>query len=661
MAIAATDLFKLVSLSYPIATNRGFFVQENRISEEDNTYYQRIYLVNRRGQKTTYGFDQKHDRHPQVSPDQQWLAFLSQAADKTTQVFLQRIDGGGAQQFSNEKEGVTNFGWQPDSKALLLQTTVGAKPQLSESDAKKPQSVTVTRAPYKLNGVGLLKENVTYELRIQQRRQKTSHLVMKRQHDFDLGAISPDGQKIAFAAERLPDDPNDFSQATYLFDLTSQKITMVNEHLPQAALSPEAFSADGQQLLLVGSDNHLPNVSQDHLWHYDLTSHELQDVADDVDFDIPGYVNSDFQQDLSGKVADFVTADYYLARGFDHGKMSLYAGGPDERLTPLIDGRRHVTDFALTPDHRGVVFTESTMTIPSRLVYFDLASEEEQVLYDPNRQVTRHLGLVNPQTFNFQRDGFEIEGWYFPPQQASSSHPAILYVHGGPAVGYGYTFFHEMQYLAAKGYGVICPNPRGGLGYGEAFTAAVIKHYGQGDYEDCLAAVDEALKLDTTIDPQRLFVTGGSYGGFMTNWIVTHTHRFKAAVTQRSISNWLSMYGTSDIGYYFTPWELEGKWTGDLSDVQGLWDFSPLAHIDHARTPTLVMHSENDERCPIGQGEEFYIGLKLHGVETKFMRFPKSNHDLSRSGLPNLRVARLQAIVDWFDAHQAQPQTAKGE
>lgn len=151
MAIAATDLFKLVSLSYPIATNRGFFVQENRISEEDNTYYQRIYLVNRRGQKTTYGFDQKHDRHPQVSPDQQWLAFLSQAADKTTQVFLQRIDGGGAQQFSNEKEGVTNFGWQPDSKALLLQTTVGAKPQISESDAKKPQPVTVTRAPYKLS------------------------------------------------------------------------------------------------------------------------------------------------------------------------------------------------------------------------------------------------------------------------------------------------------------------------------------------------------------------------------------------------------------------------------------------------------------------------------------------------------------------------------
>ncbi|MFK5280459.1 alpha/beta hydrolase family protein, partial [Lacticaseibacillus paracasei] len=153
---------------------------------------------------------------------------------------------------------------------------------------------------------------------------------------------------------------------------------------------------------------------------------------------------------------------------------------------------------------------------------------------------------------------------------------------------------------------------------------------------------------DTTIDPDRLYVTGGSYGGFMTNWIVTHTHRFKAAVTQRSIANWLSMYGTSDIGYFFTPWELEGKWTGNLSDVKNLWDFSPLAHIDFAQTPTLVMHSENDQRCPIGQGEEFYIGLKLHGVDTKFMRFPNATHELSRSGLPNLRLARLAALVDWF-------------
>ena len=660
MAIKATDLFKLVSLSYPVATNRGYFFQENRISETDNTYHQRLCFVNPRGQMTVYGTDQKHDRHPKLSPDQQWLAFLSQAADETTQVFLQAVDGGVAHQLTAEKEDVTDFAWQPDSKAVFLQTTIGAKKKHSHADAKKPQPVTVTRAQYKLNGVGLLPENVTYELRVQQRQQKTSRVVMQREHDFQVGAIAPDGQKIAFAAERLPDDPNDFSQAAYLLDLTSQKVTMVNDHLPQAELTPAAFSADSQQLLLYGSDNHLPNVSQGHLWHYDLTGQKLKDVADDVDFDIPGYVNGDFQQDLSGKVADFVTADYYLTIGFDHGKTSLYAGGPDELLTPLIGGRRHVTDFALTPDHRGVVFTESTMTIPSRLVYFDLASEEEKVLYDPNRRVTRTLGLVTPQTFNFNRAGFEIEGWYFPPQKAAASHPAILYVHGGPAVGYGYTFFHEMQYLAAKGYGVICPNPRGGLGYGEAFTAAVIKHYGQDDYQDCLAAVDEALKLDTTIDAERLFVAGGSYGGFMTNWIVTHTHRFKAAVTQRSIANWLSMYGTSDIGYYFTPWELEGKWSGDLSDVQGLWDFSPLAHIDFAKTPTLVMHSEDDQRCPIGQGEEFYIGLKLHGVETKFMRFPKSNHDLSRSGLPNLRIARLTAITDWFDAHQSK-QEAKGE
>ncbi|HAJ54428.1 MAG TPA: S9 family peptidase, partial [Lactobacillus sp.] len=146
MAIKATDLFKLVSLSYPIATNQGYFFQENRISEADNTYYQRLCFVNSRGQMTVYGTDQKHDRHPKLSPDQHWLAFLSQAADKTTQVFLQAVDGGVARQLTAEKEDVTDFAWRPDSKAVFLQTTIGAKKKVSQEDAKKPQPVTVTRA-----------------------------------------------------------------------------------------------------------------------------------------------------------------------------------------------------------------------------------------------------------------------------------------------------------------------------------------------------------------------------------------------------------------------------------------------------------------------------------------------------------------------------------
>nr|WP_263849036.1 S9 family peptidase [Lacticaseibacillus nasuensis] len=228
----------------------------------------------------------------------------------------------------------------------------------------------------------------------------------------------------------------------------------------------------------------------------------------------------------------------------------------------------------------------------------------------------------------------------------------MLYIHGGPQAGYGYTFFHEMQVLASAGYGVINVNPRGGLGYGQDFTAAVIGHYGEGDYEDLMMSVDEAMKLDKTIDAKRLYVTGGSYGGFMTNWVVGHTDRFKAAATARSIANWISFYGTSDIGYYFTPWEITGEWTGDVNDIETLWRYSPLAYADHVKTPTLVLHGEQDQRCPIGQGEEFYTALKLRGVDTKFIRFPQSNHELSRSGLPNLRIVRMQAIMDWFDAHQ---------
>jgi len=194
---------------------------------------------------------------------------------------------------------------------------------------------------------------------------------------------------------------------------------------------------------------------------------------------------------------------------------------------------------------------------------------------------------------------------------------------------------------------VIAINPRGGNSYGQDFETAVIGHYGEGDFDDLMLGVDAALKLDPTIDDRQLCVTGGSYGGFMTNWIETHSTRFAAAVTQRSIANWISFYGTSDIGYYFTPWELQAG----MQDIQTLWRFSPLAYVDQASTPILILHGEEDLRCPTTQGKEFFVGLKEAGVETQLVLFPQANHDLSRSGLPNLRIDRLKRINQWFQDH----------
>ncbi|MGG1571699.1 alpha/beta hydrolase family protein [Fictibacillus sp. NRS-1165] len=189
-------------------------------------------------------------------------------------------------------------------------------------------------------------------------------------------------------------------------------------------------------------------------------------------------------------------------------------------------------------------------------------------------------------------------------------------------------------------------NPRGSFGYGQEFVKACMGDYGGGDYRDLMSALDHALEHYDFIDPEQLVVTGGSYGGFMTNWIIGHTSRFKAAVTQRSISNWLSFYGVSDIGFYFTKWEIGNHL---YEDPEKVWHHSPLRLSSRMETPLLILHGEEDYRCPVEQAEQLFIALKQQDKTVKFVRFPKADHNLSRNGDPGLRVARLQYIVNWFD------------
>ena len=263
------------------------------------------------------------------------------------------------------------------------------------------------------------------------------------------------------------------------------------------------------------------------------------------------------------------------------------------------------------------------------------------------RNSSRQRELSSPEAIEFEgADGWKVNGWIMKPigYEEGKKYPLILEIHGGPHAMYGNTYFNEFQILAAEGFAVLYVNPRGSHGYGQKFVNAVRGDYGGNDYQDLMCAVDYALDNFDYIDSERLGVTGGSYGGFMTNWIVGHTNRFKAAVTQRSISNWISFYGVSDIGYYFTDWQI----LADLNEIEKLWDHSPLKYVDHVETPLLILHGENDFRCPIEQAEQLFIALKHRKKETKFVRFPESNHELSRSGKPALRINRLEYIRDWF-------------
>ncbi len=245
--------------------------------------------------------------------------------------------------------------------------------------------------------------------------------------------------------------------------------------------------------------------------------------------------------------------------------------------------------------------------------------------------------------------GVTIDGWVIKPvdYKEGEKHPAILNIHGGPKTVYGETFFHEMQYWANQGYFVMFCNPRGSDGKGNAF-ADIRGAYGTIDYDDIMAFADEVLKRYPDIDSERLGVTGGSYGGFMTNWIIGHTHRFRAAAAQRSISNWVSMGYTADIGYFFVDDQVG---THPWDDVEKVWWHSPLKYADKVKTPTLFIHSDQDYRCWTPEALQMFTALKYFGVESRLCLFKGENHELSRSGKPKNRIRRLEEITQWFDRH----------
>ncbi|MNN00838.1 Prolyl tripeptidyl peptidase precursor [compost metagenome] len=322
--------------------------------------------------------------------------------------------------------------------------------------------------------------------------------------------------------------------------------------------------------------------------------------------------------------------------------------GSFDRIT--VGEEKDVYQYTRSPDGRNFVVAALTAERPGELYRVDVRTGEELRLTRHNDELFAGLQLSIPERIAFQAsDGIAIHGWLLKPfnltQDEQVKVPLVLMIHGGPHAMYTGVFSHELQTLAAQGYAVVWVNPRGSMGYGQDFVKACRGDFGGGDARDLLEAVDYVLSKFDFVDETRLGVGGGSYGGVMTNWLVSHTDRFRAAVTHRSISNWLSLYGTSDIGISFT----EDVIGGNLKDdAEMLWSKSPLAHAHRIETPLLILHGEDDYRTPVSQAEELYSALKRYGKTTKLIRYPGSNHSLLRSGKPSLRVDSLEQVNAWF-------------
>jgi dipeptidyl aminopeptidase/acylaminoacyl peptidase len=286
------------------------------------------------------------------------------------------------------------------------------------------------------------------------------------------------------------------------------------------------------------------------------------------------------------------------------------------------------------------------MDTPMELFVSDIDGKNQRRLTSFNEKVSAEIAFSSGERFTYKSvGGLEIEGWLMKPYgyTPGKKYPLVLYIHGGPHASYDEGWFDEFQNLAGAGMFVLFTNPRGSYGYGADFTYSTRGRWGAEDYQDLMKAVDIAAARPD-VDSTRMGVTGGSYGGFMTAWITGHTDRFKAAETDRMISNWNSWYGNTDV-QGLTEFEFFGKpW-----DNPTLYDsLSPMRYVARVHTPTLMVQSEEDFRAPIEDAEQWYMALRKRGVPVEFVRYPRSTHELSRSGEPWLLVDRLGRLRQWF-------------
>jgi dipeptidyl aminopeptidase/acylaminoacyl peptidase len=342
---------------------------------------------------------------------------------------------------------------------------------------------------------------------------------------------------------------------------------------------------------------------------------------------------------------------YLFVRATEEGRANLKrVDAASGNVKSLTEGDQDLYAFSATPDGSKIAVAISTPVNIGDLYLLDPASRKLNRLTNVNEELFSTLDLPAPETIWYKSfDGRRIQAWVQRPPDfdASRKYPLILNIHGGPHAAYGFTFDHEFQWMAAKGYIVLYPNPRGSTSYGQEFGNIIQYHYPGDDHKDLMAGVDYLIARGW-VDPNKLGVTGGSGGGVLTNWAIGHTSRFKAAVSQRSIADWREMWYAGDFALSRVAWFRAAPWE-DEADYKAR---SPITFVDKVTTPLMLIEGEADLRTPpAGGGEQMFRALKYRKIPTVMVRFPGESHELSRSGKPTHRVERLQHIVAWFDKY----------
>ncbi|MDS0296150.1 S9 family peptidase [Halogeometricum luteum] len=657
--VAATDYHDIVQVEDPrVSPDGGRVAFVRKEPKDEESYEQTVYVVPTDGSADPRRLTiaEGVDSQPRWSPDGDRLAFVSTrgADDDRPQLWVLPLGGGEAERITDVPGGVSGIEWSPNGQRIAFQQAT------TETEREDGIDVGLDGEEYERETPDpRVVDRLVYRQHERYRDGTVAHVYVA-----DVGE-GGDADSYSDRVDRLTDGDFDHVSPAWRDDGT----LYFGVKYPQGEVEPDdSVVIDIRSLDLDSGD--LSDVTRTTCWalvmdvasdgrvayghtpeeRLSMRSSDVRVYDPETDETVTPTANLDRTVDLSGfewgPGEEFV---YFLTPDEGH-YVSRRVRGDAAEDPELLVGEGHATTVSVggTPENPVVAYAKSEWDHRGDVFAFEGGTETR--LTEVNADYLAGVDVGEPEEIRFESDGEEVQGWLLTPPNAGEeeSHPLVVEIHGGPHAMWtaSGTMWHEYQLLAARGYAVFWSNPRGSTGYGEAFATAIESDWGDVTMTDVMAGVELVCERDD-VDESNAFVTGGSFGGFMTGWIVGHTDFFAGAVAQRGVFDLSSFYGSTDAfkliegDFDSTPWE----------DPEFLWEQSPVAYADEVTTPTLVMHADNDFRVPVNNGEMFYLFMKKNGVETRLVRYPREGHELSRSGEPAHVVDRLERTVRWFDGY----------
>lgn len=683
--ITSDDLYAIKWVRDPQISPDGMkvlFEVKEVIPEGELKGYKSSIWIFEDGRIRQFTSGKKNDTSARWSPCGKKISFISDREDKN-QIYVLSLDGGEAQKLTSMKNGVGEYAWSPDGRKIAFSALVDNEMETEKNhDEEKIEEKTKEEEPegepttdvrvinkirYKSNGRGFLPEG-NYQIFVIDILSKEVTQITQGPYDCKEPAWSQDGTSIVFTSARFED--HELSSVRDLWVVPSTGGEMRKLTSSDAVLYSPSWSPDGKYIACYGHDNEYHGATVPCVCVVPSQGGPVRFLTEPSGLSVGDSASTDMACSSGSKPVWSSSGEKIFFSALQHGRSALYSVALETgEIQQLTQGDCSVCGWSKAHDVDIFALNVTSPEVIGDVWRFDLTGhgvldETESIISSPsqrgylkrltnfNKDLLESVYLARQEEIEvIGQDGQKLQAWIMKPlgMQPGKKYPIVLEIHGGPHVSYGYTFFHEFQVLAARGYGVIFGNPRGSTGYGQEFVAATHHDWGGKDYEDVMAFADYAANLPW-VDVERMGVTGGSYGGYMTNWIVGHTNRFKAAVSQRSTCNRFSQFGTSDAAYMNSEFEFDGNpWDNPMACL----DRSPIMYVRNVETPLMLIHSEEDLRCPIGQAEEFFVALKKLKKTVVMVRFPGENHELSRSGKPKHRVERLEYILSWFDRYMA--------